>query len=309
MGKIKLLLRFILGLPLTIFALYFVFRFISAYWPQVSRQIEHINYLLFVLGLIVFSIFFLFRCIVWDKLLEIEGYDVPLLQSIYILSLAEIKRYIPGNFVGLVSRLNSYNHLKISISKLLKMVVYESTIFFLTSLIISIPGVFYLANFSENTIKTYLSTIGIILLFLFMLIIILIFISKQFLRGTKDVLQHMHKYKPTFIYMVISWCFYGLGNFLIAASINHVSPMDIISISSFFVLAWVVGYVVIIAPLGLGVREAFVTYGLAFLMPIGIAASIAVITRVAMVISELIFLAGSYLIYKSTIDKKKKLKS
>ncbi|HVT01482.1 MAG TPA: lysylphosphatidylglycerol synthase domain-containing protein, partial [Patescibacteria group bacterium] len=248
MDKIRLLIRFLFGVPLTLFALYFVFTFISSYWSEVTRQLEHINYLLFILGIASFSIFFFFRCFVWDRLLDIERYDVPLLQSIYLLSIAEIKRYIPGNFMGLVSRLNSYHHLKISMGKLLKMIFYESTIFFLTSLIISIPGVLFLANFAGDVTKTYLSTIGFILLFLLMVISILLFMSRRALLGAKDILFHMKKYKPTFLLMITCWCFYGLGNFLIAASINHVSPLDLISVSSFFVLAWVIGYVVIIAP-------------------------------------------------------------
>ena len=67
---------------------------------------------------------------------------------------------------------------------------------------------------------------------------------------------------------------------------------------SFFVVSWLSGYLFFVAPMGLGIREIVASFGLSFFVPFPIASTISILTRVCMIVGEMIFLSISYGFYK-----------
>jgi hypothetical protein len=59
-----------------------------------------------------------------------------------------------------------------------------------------------------------------------------------------------------------------------------------------FALAWVAGFLVIIAPAGAGVREAALVLGFAGVLPGGAVLTVAVLSRVLFVLADLLLAAG-----------------
>ncbi len=292
-SKLKNLLRFFLGFPLTIVSFYFIGKVLFGHSDDVISHIHSINPLGFALGILLIVLFFLLRSLTWNNLLHEEGISVDPVHSMYLLSISEIRRYIPGSVLGFLSRVSNFKIYKVPTNTILKLIFYESIIFLLTSLLISIPAVIFLLE----RINFHLP------LFLFFLILIVpLFASCVFAfkygRRTGEIILKLYKYRTSFLLMASAWILFGLGNYLIASSIEYFNPDRIVALSSLFAFSWLAGYVIIIAPLGLGVREAVLTYGLSFLSPAGIAATIAIISRVTLVIIELIFLAGVTLFHK-----------
>lgn len=75
---------------------------------------------------------------------------------------------------------------------------------------------------------------------------------------------------------------------------NLVASFDLTAIPMFvglFAFSWIVGYLAIFAPGGLGVTEAVLATLLSNYLPLGLAATIAVVFRVALLLSELVMLA------------------
>src|SRR3989344_5309848 len=304
MERAKTLAKFLLGFPLTGIAFYFMFSYISRNWNQVASQIENFNIMAFLSCIFFLTLFFLLRSIAWNRLLLHEGFNLSPAKSIYLLSVSEIKRYIPGSVLGFLSRVNNFNLNSIPAKMVVKLILYESVIFLLTSSLISIPGALYLAGKIKLDASHYLFALFLGVL-LFLVLLAIYFSSKKYREKASDIIKHLPKFGTIFLLMCVAWVFFGLGTYLVGASINYLDPRRIVELVSFFVLSWVIGYLVVIAPLGLGVREAVITFGLSSYMPLSIAAAISILSRIAMVISEVIFLAGAVLFYKlSYIEKK-----
>jgi uncharacterized membrane protein YbhN (UPF0104 family) len=84
-----------------------------------------------------------------------------------------------------------------------------------------------------------------------------------------------------------SWIFYGIAYFLFLAALGPV-PLGALPLAAGVnALSFVVGYLAIPAPGGIGVREAAMTVLLTPLLPVGVAAGVAVAARVWSIVAEI----------------------
>ncbi len=292
MTKLKNFAQFFLGFPLTIISFYFILKFIGGNLTEVYPQILNLNILPLIFGLFFLIIFFLLRSLAWNKLLGQEGYKLDTARSIYFYSLSEIRRYIPTSFLAFVSRVYKFNALKVPTKITLKLIFYEAIIFIISSFIISIPGIIFVA---QKLLNPYSLTVIVVLILIVLNFVFLFFRNSK---TVKFFIRNAVKFSAPPSIMVAAWIFFGLGNLLVAASIYFLDPRKIIELLSLFVLSWLAGYLVLIVPLGLGIREAAITYSLSFFMPLPIAATIAIFLRIALIFSDLVFFASSFIFYK-----------
>ena len=94
--------------------------------------------------------------------------------------------------------------------------------------------------------------------------------------------------------MLLAWCLYGVGLFLLLRGVGiavEVSHLPVLT--GIFAASYVVGYLVLVAPGGLVVREGAMTALLADLvgLAVGVAAAVAIMARIWMVVTELAALA------------------
>jgi glycosyltransferase 2 family protein len=271
------LLKFFLGWPISLIALFFVFKIIGEKSLSIFPKIEGLNYPSLILGIFLIVLFFFIRGVVWNQLLKSEGIKISLRESSYIWGISELKRYTPGNIWSFISRTLSFNDKGIDKKTIGKLIFTEIQLFIISSLIVSLFSIpfalnsfFHLDNYGFN-----------FLIYLFTALLFVIFILKQRYSYYKNALF-------LFLY-VLSFILFGLGTYFAANSIMPLNLNLLILLSSFFVLSWLVGYLSIITPMGLGIREGIMTIGLAKVINIQFAGVIAIFTRVIMILSELVF--------------------
>jgi len=85
---------------------------------------------------------------------------------------------------------------------------------------------------------------------------------------------------------VLNWMLYAFSFWLLVASFGH--QVDVLPVASAFAAAYVVGYVFLPAPAGIGVREGALTTLLAPLLGPGPAAAMAIIARVWTTLVEVV---------------------
>lgn len=301
--KIKYISKIVVGYPLTIIALLFILKYIYSTRFEILPYFSDINYLSLISGLVILMMFYLVKGIIWKKMLNIKGYNLDVGKSVYLFSNAEIRRYIPGSVLSFATRVSSFSKFNIPPRVILKTIAYEAILLVLSAFIISIPGIIFLFQLTSfNDLLYFLpvnkllliatSSISLICIFLFYMIV------KKNLISKKKIISAVILYKDIFMLSLFGWVLFGLGNLLVIISFNYFNPYAVIPLVSFFVFSWLVGYLSFITPMGLGVREAVIIYGLSYLSPIGLASSLAVISRVILVISELFFLLASYIFCK-----------
>jgi uncharacterized membrane protein len=176
-------------------------------------------------------------------------------------------------------------------------------------LVVSLPGFFFVYPRLIHLFPAYAQYfLPVSILFLvgaFILVGVIAITAKKKL-GVKTVQWKtlVLSYSDTFLLSCLSWVFFGLGNYLVATSLHFLTPAYILQFIAFFVLAWFVGYISIITPMGLGIREGMMVLGLSPFAPLQVASLIAVFSRVTLMVAEVIFLSISYVLYKNHQSKK-----
>jgi len=287
MKSYKKFVRFFLGIPVTVIAFLFIGKVFFDNKSVIFTALLTLNPLLFLLGIFFFALFFLIKSFVWLEILAKRGYSPPKRSTLFLYSISEVKRYIPGTifaFIGRASTLSDH----IPGKETLKGIGIEAVLLILSALVICIPA-FLFPIHKAKELGGQLPAISILIALLILAAATYIFSKYR---------KIIFSYAECFLLFVLAWFFYALGCFFIAISITYIYPTDIAYILSFFVLSWLAGYLLFVTPMGLGVREVVATGSLALFIPVPIASTIAILTRVGMVLGELLYLAITYLIFK-----------
>ncbi len=96
-------------------------------------------------------------------------------------------------------------------------------------------------------------------------------------------------------WMLVAWVFFGLHLHLLVASTCGCGDASFLLSVGVFALAWVAGFLFIIAPAGAGVREGVLVLGLAAVLDPGAALLVALASRVLLTAADLTLAAGGVL--------------
>lgn len=295
-AKFSFVKRYI-GFAITLVSLCFIFSIFLSSKTEIIPVLASINYLPLILGVILISCFFLIRGYVWTMILKKMNYDIDKSDSVYLLSLSEMKRYIPGSITAIISRMYAYKKYKIPKKVIFKAYIIECLLFFFTTLLISVSGIIFLlqrVNLSQSP--------AVLLIFLTLL---LVSIGVIVLFKKRNLYKAVLKYVDHFLILLFAWFIFGLGNYLILISFVSVDPYIFIPLVSLFIFSWLAGFTVVIAPSGIGVREAVLVFGLSLTLPFSTAVLVAVLTRLSLILGDLLALTMVFLFNKAKYKFKK----
>ena len=97
----------------------------------------------------------------------------------------------------------------------------------------------------------------------------------------------------------LPWLAIGIATWLVALAFAPDAPVVTVVFAG--ILSWVVGFVVVFAPGGIGVREAAFMAVAAVAMPIGVAATVAIVSRLVFVAADAIGAAAAALLARRRV--------
>lgn len=283
----KKFVKIAFGLPLTIISIGFITNFIYEHRSQIP-PFSDIHWPLFLLGTFFLLLFYLVRSLVWFLLIKNQTKNLSSLDAIYFLSLGELRRYIPGSILAFISRGVYFKPYGLTSKEIPHLLIQESIIFAASAAFLSIPAfLFFKKNVPENIENTILP-----LLILGLLIggIYMYFRMRKLGKNQLFSFANIQIVISAFLTACLGWIFFGYGNFFIANSLIPLDYYRALYLISFFIFAWLVGFLSFLTPMGLGVREGTIVFFLTRLFSVGVASAIALWLRLATIISELIFL-------------------
>lgn len=312
MNRFLNFLKLILGWPLSLAALFFIFQRIISKTENLSLDFKQINVQLLIYGIICFLIYFFLRSYLWQKILKTKGYHLIFKESAYLWAASELKRFVPGNIWAFLGRAMLFSEKGISKKTIASSMLIEIEFFIFGTFIVSLLAISFIAY---NLLPSFYP-ISLIIYFIFFItivgVILFIFnhslLTKYFNRRPFNLLIHI---LPVFspqtnmqllsISIIYSF-FFGLGNYLVISSFVYLTPVDIYTFIGLFTFSLLVGFLSIVTPMGLGVREGIIAAGLAKFIPLDLAGLASVFTRLVLIFAELIFIASCYL-WRTTKDK------
>lgn len=254
------------------------------------------EYLFF--SIIASIIALLFQIYGWIWLINSIGYTFKLKNTIFGYTFTFLPRYIPGTIWGYLTRsewlFKSHN---IPYKESLFVSLAEMLVIFLVNLLIGL---------------SLLSTTNTFIFFAF-IVFFLSIANFLMLRNDKfsqyqDIVKMSAKIKANkwislFFIILISWLFYGMSLSLTFFSFNFdfaLSIQNILLITRINSFSWLVGFIIIFVPAGIGVREYVLTQliGINFYLSNSISSTISVSYRIITLFSEIILLFIGLLLYR-----------
>lgn len=291
------IIKFLIGWPISLVSIFFLLNIIVPNSPMFFSKIRGINLPVILLSVFSFQFYFFLRGILWQKILKHKGYNLPIKKVLFLWSFSELKRYAPGNIWSFLGRLVYFNRLGIKKKDIFHSLFIESLIIVVSSALVSLLSlrfIFYIFHGSEKDIFIQ-PFIFLIVIFLFILFIFNKKIFKRFIVSNFNPLSNFYLVSISFL----SLFFFGLGTYFAASSIFFLDPKYFLGYIGFFVLALLVGYISIITPMGLGVREGVISVVLSRIFSVSEAAFISIFARIIFIISEIIFIFISWVFYQT----------
>ena len=285
-------IKFIIGWPISIIALIFIGKFFLPHLTPLISKVYEIKIALLLYSILSFFVYFFLRTYLWKEILKAKGHNLSLKESSYLWQVSELKRYVPGKVWGFLSRTILFSEKQVSKSIIFSSIIIEAQLVLLGSLIVSIFSLPFIIEslfprFNHNQTIVYVVILGS--LFLALVYIFGSYLLKKFSTTFSPTINFYH-----ISLSVVAFLFFGLGSYLSIASIFVLNPKFFVEFISLFVFSLLLGYISLITPMGLGVREGAITIALSKFLQIQAASFAAIFTRIIFIISELLFLALTY---------------
>jgi len=286
-NKFLTTLKFIIGWPLSIVALLFVLKFISPNINVVLKNLVKINFYYLFFALLSFFVYFFLRSVLWKQIVDRKGNKLSLKKIAYVWAFSELKRYIPGNIWSILARGTSSLDTGLDKKEVTNSLIIEVELIIAACFVLSLPFIFY---FSAGVIfSCLLLLLGIFLGLLFIFgskinLLSLFFPGKNYVENLR-----------IFLTSLLTFFMFGLGTFFAMLSLSYLDLNLIWIIVSLSIFSLLAGYVSLITPMGLGVREGIMTLYLSRFMLVSLAGLISIFSRIVLIASEIIFLIFVFL--------------
>lgn len=274
-----------IGWVVSLLALGFVIRWITGLGNEVWSMIGRLDWLLVALSLALFMPHFAFRAAAWELITVTAGFKGPRWAIWRMWAISELARYIPGNVWSFAIRYKVAHRGGVDRKRSLASLIVDACVLVGSAGIVAtmtLPVGWYMAVTACVAVASIMGlTLGPCLM--------------RYFWPTQDP-GTVPPLGRLYLYYVAAWVFYGAG----AATLWWAFPEhELMTWSLAFgsnVAAWMVGYLSIVTPMGLGVREvAFVA-----LVPPGLDVSlaglVALITRLMMMLTEFLFVGCTIVI-------------
>ena len=287
------LLKYLIGWPLSFVALFFVIRLVFDNASKTLPNITNINYGFLFIGILSFLSYFFLRTYLWKYILGKKGEHIAFKKNALYWSTSEIKRYVPGNIWSFLARTSSLEKENLSKKQVFSFLTFEAGIVALSSFVVSF---FYIVEILKPQGLEVLSKFifgSLILLFIFSTIIYKFLFRNEKLKSIFSfvLLENSPIRNVKLLGLgLLTFFMLGLGNYFSIVSLYYLDLRNILALVSLFTFSYFIGYISLITPMGLGVREGVTTVGLSSYLLSTLAAVSAIFSRIVFIASELIFL-------------------
>ena len=145
--SIQSILTFLIGWPLSLVAIYFIYTRVEAEKDTILTNLTHINVPFLLLGTGCFILYYYLRSVVWYRLLHFYHVDLSYKESTSLWAVTQLKRYIPGNiwsFLGLTVLLSKKGVEK---QHILKAILFEQQFVVIACAVVMLLGLPYFVGY------------------------------------------------------------------------------------------------------------------------------------------------------------------
>lgn len=281
------------GWIVTLLALFFVVRWLVRLDHTVWQSLRHLQVSWLLGAILVFQIWFLMRFFAWEFIVQRHGSESQRHTTLRTWTLSELARYVPGNVWSFAAKYRG------------SVVGGAKPAAALQAL--GIEGFSQMTGAALTAVLLYdvhrFWWAGVVIIVVFPLLVpLLIKILSKWKRWNEVPKVTILESLGLLLWYCVVWMLFGLATAMIYWSFPAVPKVTILWLTGVNVAAWFIGYVTLITPMGLGVREVAFVKLTATVIPNALASLIALVTRLWFVLSEIVFL-GLVLLWSFVKDR------
>ncbi len=279
----------IIGLTIIIYLVYKL----KVYSGEVDFSQLHFNFTYLILSFLMIPIWFVLMCYIWKTILYQFKEKISLIDSMRIIGISMFGKYIPGKVWFTVGRIMLAERVGVSKKHSFFAVILETYFFILTGM------VFFFILITQVSVNETLKLWSFIFMFLiipfiipFVFTKILNFVLKKMKKTTIDITLKFSFIIKIFILYIFIWLIQGF-EFLLLIKSFYILPINNIALISIYPAAWSIGFLMLVMPAGLGIRDSFITIALLQLFPKEYEAYAiigALLSRIEITIGEFLYL-------------------
>ncbi len=275
--------------------LFFFIRYIYIHWTSVSQYQWKFNYPLLSVSLILVIANFIFLVWIWKKLILRMGYFLKLKKAFKIFFYSTMGKYVPGKVWAILGAvyLCEKEGIPPKASGTAAVLFQALNMIAGLLLVLLVSGTKFLGGVPK-------------ILYLPLVLILVILIYPPLMEKVLNILLKLLKREPvrinlsfrhnlgfTFLFL-LSWFVYGVAFNVFIRSLTPYSWDLVPFMASAFVFSYVIGFLSVFVPGGLGVREGILVFYLSHYLPLPVATLIALLSRLWMTAAEFLGLAVSF---------------
>ena len=283
--------RIIIGWVIVVLIFAIIGKELYTHWDEIPFERLEFNYYFLLLSGIFYGLAFLVGAFAWKYNLMTLNEKISYKNSLEILSLTQLGRYLPGKIWFAVGRAWMGKHKGIKEHNVIISVILETVIIFLAAFLVFLTFGVPLANYK---FLPYFS-VPLFLFFGFLFIQPKIFahaINFGLRLLKKNPIAFSLNYYQIFLlllfYLVI-WILYGVSFYLLIRSFYNIPLSMVAPLTGIHAFAWIIGFISLLTPGGLGVREGALSLLLTFYLPTSLGIPVALLARAWCTIIEVIF--------------------
>jgi uncharacterized membrane protein YbhN (UPF0104 family) len=293
-------IRTIVGIVVIIVLFYFLGKSLLQNWHTIVEAKLRFNIFFLVLSFFFMSLHFILVAYTWKRNLRMLREKISLAAALRINALATLPKYAPGKVWGILGKGYLAKREGISEHGCVITISLETILFLLGGIILFLVTASSLAKSAmPNIFYWVLILICLIVTYPKILIKITNLILSMFKRPLIDFMPNYFQVLEILFLYTICWVIQGIGIYFLFKSFLVIPINSLLLIAGIHAFSWVVGFVTIITPAGLGVKEGIFSYFLTTVLPSGVSVLGALVVRIWGTIGELLY----FLIFSTKIKK------
>jgi uncharacterized membrane protein YbhN (UPF0104 family) len=288
-NRIGRLLRLTIGAAVAVACLYFLGDRLAHDWHKIPWHEIRLNIPVLVSAFLVMFVWMFVYGFTWKVLLAGLDEHISLFNSVSVLAVSQVGKYIPGKLWFTVGRMYLAKKHGVSEAKTAVSTAME--------IALSLLGAVVLFGLAVALVPRGVIPARVYLAFLLVPFCVVAVYPPILNRITGFILRRLHQpvfeIRMTFLGLlgilglyVLMWVIQGLGCYLLIRSFYPIELSRLPMVAGAFALSWILGFIVLISPAGLGIREGIFTFALRLVIPEPVAIIAALLSRIWITGSE-----------------------
>ncbi|MGN6216186.1 MAG: lysylphosphatidylglycerol synthase domain-containing protein [Solirubrobacterales bacterium] len=292
--KVRLALQ--IGLAVLIFG--FLVLTVVQQWSEIQKEGVHFHVGWLLPAIVILPAFYVFSALGWDLTLRFLGYPLGLGRAQVAWGQPLLARYVPGSVLYVLGRVLLSEKAGIPRRITIASIVYEQAISATSAVVVASYFIIKHPDLQGDVWRW-----GVLLLIPAAIVVLhpKVFgplanrVLRAFGREPLPVVISLRGVLSLIVFYSLNWVVVAFGIYCVARSVTYIPFEDILLVGSAQAIGYFAALVTLIAPAGLGVKDAAFAWAVKAALPsrsFALGSLIAIALRGVMTVAELIYVAG-----------------